>query len=69
MARCRDRIFQDLRYPEFIEYVEASVWHAGGRAAFTLGGIVRLRGSTGQPFNHSYECGGENGRILRVEVR
>ncbi|MBM3508149.1 MAG: hypothetical protein FJX64_10710 [Alphaproteobacteria bacterium] len=70
MVRCRERIFQDLRYPEFIEYVEDTVWHTQGEGTFTLGGVLRVRGAgVGAPAVHSYECESENGRFSRVEVR
>ncbi len=69
MTRCRDRVFQELRYPDPIEYIEDTVWHTGEPAHFTIGGLVRLRGGNAQPFTHSYECEAEGGRILRVEVR
>jgi hypothetical protein len=69
MTRCRERVFQDLRYPEFIEYIEESVWHTGAPPNFTIGGLVRLRGGNALPVVHQYECEAEGGRILRVEVR
>ncbi len=69
MTRCRERVFQDLRYPDPIEYIEDSLWHTGDAAHFTIGGLVRLRGGNGLPFTHSYQCEAEGGRILRVEVR
>lgn len=69
MARCRERVFQDLRYPEFIEYLEDTVWHTGEAPRFTLGGLVRLRGGNALPVVHSYECESDAGQFVRIEVR